>query len=109
MDINQKESEGTPIFAIAGRLDSVTAPELETVLEEVASGHLVLDLGALEYISSAGLRVILSSAKRQRGTGGDLHIARLQEGVGKVFEISGFDTIFNIYDSEDAAIQAASR
>ena len=108
MNVSQKESQGIPVVAIAGRLDAVTAPELETVLEGAAGGHLVLNLGELEYISSAGLRVILSAAKRQRGSSGDLHMAALQENVSKVFEISGFDTIFNIYDSEDAAIQAAA-
>ena len=108
MHIDQKESNGVPVVTLVGRLDAVTAPQLEAALEKVASGHLVLNLNTLEYISSAGLRVILAAAKRQRGGGGDLHIAALQESVAKVFEISGFNTIFNIYDSEDAALDAAA-
>lgn len=108
MNISKKETKGIPIVALSGRLDAVTAPELESVLEGAAGGHLVLCLDELQYISSAGLRVILAAAKRQRGSGGVLHIAGLQESVGKVFEISGFNTIFSIFDSEDEAIKAAT-
>jgi anti-anti-sigma factor len=106
MDIEQKESEGVPVVAVAGRLDAVTAPELESKLEANHEAHLILDLAKLEYISSAGLRVILAAAKRQRNNKGDLYVAGLMAGVLKVFEISGFDTILSIVDSEEAALKA---
>ncbi len=106
MNIVQRETQGVPIVAIEGRLDAVTAAELETVLEKSPAGSLVLNMAELEYISSAGLRVILAAAKRQKGGNGDLHIAAPVDAVRKVFEVSGFDSIFSIFESEEDAALA---
>ena len=106
MDIAQSELQGIKVVSVRGRLDAVTSPELDMVLEGVNEGHLVLDLADLEYISSAGLRILLASAKRLRSAKGDLHVASLQDSVSHIFEISGFDSIFIIHDSQDAAVKA---
>jgi anti-anti-sigma factor len=108
MDISQRSLQGISVVSVQGRLDAVSAPELESALEGAEPGHLVLNMAGLEYISSAGLRVILAAAKRQKGDSGDLHVAALQEAVKSVFEVSGFDAIINIYDSEAAAVEAVT-
>jgi len=59
----------------------------------------------LDYISSAGLRVLLVTAKRLGGSGGSLHICGLNETVDEVFEISGFSVILNVFGTADEAMQ----
>ena len=88
----------------------MTAPAFETALTDlIGQGrrHLALDLGGVEYISSAGLRVILASAKALKDKQGLLLLANPRGPVKEVFDISGFGSVFNIYDSVDAALKAA--
>lgn len=93
-----------------GRLDSASSPEFEAqVLETLQSGTLrvVLDMSALEYVSSAGLRVILLAGKRLKAGGGRLALAGLRDNVREVFEMSGFLTLFPVLLTVDAALVAA--
>lgn len=85
----KKENDNT--LALVGRLDTVTAPELENTLADLLPGidHLVLDLTDLEYISSAGLRVILKTYKTLASKGG-LKLTGVRESVQEVFDITGF-------------------
>ena len=85
-------------IAIEGRLDTLTAPELQAELANYKLGDLteiVLDLSKLEYISSAGLRVLLK-AFRSMKMGGVMRIVNANEITRKVFEVTGFDSTFNI-------------
>lgn len=81
-----------------GRLDSNTSPTFEKHLLERLDGasRLIVDFDALDYISSAGLRVLLMAAKRSRQTGGRLAICNLKEPIREVFEISGFMSILTV-------------
>ncbi|MBQ5973606.1 MAG: STAS domain-containing protein [Oscillospiraceae bacterium] len=83
--------------AVEGRLDTMTAPELDASLKDSIVGvkELTLDLGALEYISSAGLRVLLSAQKimNRQGT---MKVVNVNETVNEVFEITGFTDILTI-------------
>lgn len=93
-----KKSEGNKLLVeIQGRLDTVTAPELEqelaSVLEEVES--LVLDFAKLEYISSAGLRILLSTQKKMMNKGG-MTITNVNDEVMEVFDITGFSSVLTI-------------
>jgi anti-sigma B factor antagonist len=83
--------------ALEGRLDTVTAPELEASLREdlEKADNLVLDFGKLEYISSAGLRVLLSAHKSMAGKGG-MKVTNVNEIVNEVFEVTGFSDILTI-------------
>ena len=83
--------------ALEGRLDTVTAPELEASLREDLEkvDNLVLDFGKLEYISSAGLRVLLSAHKSMAGKGG-MKVTNVNEIVNEVFEVTGFSDILTI-------------
>lgn len=96
MKINLMRDGKKLTMMLDGRLDSFTAPELETVIDENLNGieELVMDLENLEYISSAGLRVVL---KAQKVMGhGKMTVIHVNEVIMEVFEITGFDEILKI-------------
>ena len=97
MNINKKLDNGTLTIALEGRLETITAPELEAELKksEGTADKLVFDMSGLEYISSAGLRVLLSAHKSMIGKGG-MKITHVNEIVSEVFEVTGFSDILDI-------------
>ena len=97
MTINKTKNAGELTIALEGRLDTVTSPKLEAELKASLEGadSLVLDLSKLEYISSAGLRVLLSAHKAMAGKGG-MKVKNVNEIVSEVFEVTGFSDILSI-------------
>lgn len=85
------------ILKISGALDTETAPELEALLESELAGvnDLTLDFEELEYVSSAGLRVIINAQKRMNAAG-RMKIVHVNESIMEIFEITGFTTILTI-------------
>ena len=108
MQIFTRTSNDIHIVAIAGSLDSTTSPEAQKSLTAMLAGakKVALDFSQLDYISSAGLRVLLGAAKQLRASGGKLGMFGLNQSVREVFEISGFSTILPIYKSEAEALGA---
>ena len=93
-----KDLNGTELtVTIAGRLDTTTAPQLEAALKESYEGveKLVLDFTALEYISSAGLRVLLA-AQKVMNKQGEMIIRNVNETINEIFEVTGFIDILTI-------------
>ena len=93
-----KNMNGTSLtVALEGRLDTTTAPELEQALKDGmdAANALTLDFSKLDYISSAGLRVLLSAHKAMSKKGG-MKVVNANEMVNKVFDVTGFADILNI-------------
>ncbi len=91
-----KKAEGTALTVILeGRLDTTTAPQLETDLTLDGVEKLVLDMTALEYISSAGLRVLLA-AQKVMNKQGEMVLTHVNETLMEVFEITGFSDILTI-------------
>ena len=93
-----KRTEGTALtLALEGRLDTTTAPELETELKASLEGvtDLTLDMVELAYLSSAGLRVILA-AQKQMNKQGTMTVRHVNETIMEVFEVTGFTDILNI-------------
>ena len=84
-------------FALQGRLDTVTAPDLEKALKDSLDGitELTLDLKELDYISSAGLRVLLSAQKRMMKQG-EMKVIHVNEAIMEIFEVTGFSDILTI-------------
>ena len=80
---------------IAGRLDAAQAPAAQAYLDGV-NGQVTLDCGKLEYISSAGLGVLLRTQKRLMASGGKLRLVAVSRHVHDIFQYSGFDQIFEI-------------
>ena len=94
----EKKTNGTELtVALTGRLDTTTAPELEKELKENLDGvtALVIDMAALEYISSAGLRVLLS-AQKIMGKQGEMKVTHVSETIMEIFEVTGFSDILTI-------------
>lgn len=108
MNIAEQTDGNTSILAITGRIDSTTAKQLEEVLPERMQNtlSLVLDLSGTQYVSSAGLRVILKTAKIAKSFEHRLILAGLEPSVLEVFQISGFTAIFDIRASREAALQS---
>ena len=107
MNIEQEIRDSVLILKIIGRLDSASSPELERVLcEHFDAGvtRVILDLSALGYTSSAGLRVVLLAGKKLRPIKGRLVLAGMQEPVHEIFEMSGFLTLFDFADTVDQAV-----
>lgn len=109
MDITTRTQNGVTLVVFAGSLDSNTAPQAQKTLDEMlAAGarKVVVDCTALDYISSAGLRVLLGAAKRLGGGAGSaLRLFGLNETVREVFDISGFSTILAVFPTEAAAVK----
>ncbi len=108
MEINEITQGTVTVLALSGHLDSNTSKLLEDVLPERIQNMpgVVLDLADLQYVSSAGLRVMLKGAKIARGAGRRLALASLLPEVAEVFQVSGFSAIFQIYENRAAALTA---
>lgn len=108
METTESKQGDVATFHLKGRLDSNTSiPFEETVFRSIDAGNrkLVMDFADLDYISSAGLRVILKAAKNLKKSEGDLVLCAMQDYVKEVFEISGFDTFLHIVSSVDDGIR----
>ena len=109
MEIIQEKVNDVAIVEIKGRLDVTTASDLEQVFTKLLSENqnkVLVECRELEYISSAGLRVLLSAAKQYNKVSGQIMLAGLSQNVKQVFEISGFTSIFPIYATRDEALKA---
>ena len=109
MDISTEQSGGAVVATPEGRLDGSNAREFQDALDAVVQETeraLILDFGQVSYISSAGLRVLLVTAKTLQGNGAELSLCSLDDPIREVFGISGFDSIIPIHASRDEALAA---
>ena len=107
MLISVKTTNEVKVLAFEGRLNAQTSPDAQqqlTRLIEEGENRFLVNFEKLDYISSAGLRVLLAAAKQLKEIDGELRICRLNEVVREVFEISGFTTIFKVFGSESDAL-----
>jgi anti-anti-sigma factor len=109
MDITESIQNSATVLGLAGRLDGLTSGTLEQKVDALVAGgakRIVFDCGQLLYVSSAGLRVFLSSAKKLKTAGGSAAFAALTPAVREVFELSGFTTMLEIHPNAAAATAA---
>ncbi|MDR5745966.1 STAS domain-containing protein [Caballeronia sp. LZ029] len=108
MNINETHEGEVLIIAVDGRIDSTTSRQLEDVLPErvQATPRVLLDMSDVQYVSSAGLRVLLKAAKSARSTGHELVLTGLLPQVHEVFQVIGFDSLFRIVPDRAAAMAA---
>jgi anti-anti-sigma factor len=102
-------NDGLGYFTPQGRLDALTVPQFEETLREHldrGGTYLVVDFGDVTYISSSGLRALLTARRLAKSQGGDVKLCRLSPRVYEIFEMVGFTQVFGIYDSVDAAQMA---
>ncbi|MEI8102287.1 MAG: STAS domain-containing protein [Chlorobium sp.] len=112
MNIQTTKVSTTMVVTVAGRLDAVTAPDYErrfTALIAEGEKRFIVDFEKLDYISSAGLRALLATAKRVKGISGEIALANIGGTVKEVFDISGFGSIFSMYESVDSALIAVNK
>ena len=109
MEIIEENQSGINIFKLNGRLDSNTSQGFEKKIFQAiddGSKNMVIDFKDLEYISSAGLRVILKATKALKREEGKMMLCDMQDYVKEVFEIAGFDSFLPIVGTMDDALQA---
>ncbi len=97
LNITKNTNETELTVALTGRLDTTTAPELEKEIKASLDGMtaLIIDMAALEYISSAGLRVLLSAQKTMNKQG-EMKVVHVGETIMEIFEVTGFSDILSI-------------
>ena len=108
MDIAESRKNGAVVLGLNGRVDASNASVLEQrvlALLDAGETRLVIDCAQLQYISSAGLRVLLVAAKRLSNSG-KLALAALNNQIRDVFDIAGFSSIFQICRTQDDAVAA---
>ena len=99
MEITSREEQSVTVVALSGRFDAQSAAQVDAALQATlqgGSGKLLVDMTKVDYVSSAGLRVLLSAAKKSGSLGGRLVLCGLQPYVLEVFEVAGFTSIFQI-------------
>jgi anti-sigma B factor antagonist len=98
MDILITDSDGTRTLQVSGRLDTLTAPELEGPLKQAVEKYseVVMDCAQLDYVSSAGVRVLLIGQKAADASGHSLALSNVSGDVREVFEMTGFSDILTI-------------
>ena len=96
MHIEKSRDGGRLTLAVQGRLDTNTAPELEEALADADATEIEFDFAGLEYISSAGLRVLLAAKKSLIGSGGGMSVLNANDTVRNVFEITGCSELFGL-------------
>ena len=98
MEVKFDKQDSNLTVVISGNIDTVTAPELDAKLQENIAGvkDLVLDFAAVDYISSAGLRVILMTNQLMEDVDGNMTVKNVNEDVRDVFEMTGFESLLNL-------------
>lgn len=107
MQINTREIDGISVVDLEGRLDTNTSTEAEKALVALVEGgasKILLNFEKLEFVSSAGLRIILATAKKLKASGGQLQLCTLNEIVQEIFDISGFSTLLSVHKTVDDAL-----
>ena len=109
MEISENKDGNIHIFELSGRLDSRTSPEFdERILQAMENGSInfIIDFQSLEYISSAGLRVLNKAYKKLKPNNGKIMMCNMVDYIKEVFEIAGFDTFLPIAPDRQTALKS---
>jgi anti-sigma B factor antagonist len=109
MEVRTSTIDEVVVMSVAGKIDALTAESLtEALLENIQAGatQLITDLSGVNYISSAGLRSFLRAQKEIRGCDGDLRLAGVQPNVLQILQLSGFTSIFKMFDDTETAVDS---
>ncbi|MBC7250803.1 MAG: STAS domain-containing protein [Anaerolineae bacterium] len=108
MDIDIRDLKRVSVITIKGRVDSSNAPELASAFQSLTDRgryRLVADLGGLEYISSAGLRILVSTLKTcRRYNRGDLRLSNIPPRIAEILDLAGMTPLFKIFDDTVGAV-----
>ena len=109
MEVVKSKPGGVLVVSLNGRLDAKTADDFEQqIIPDIEAGEskVLLDFSQLDYISSAGLRVLLMAAKKLQDRNGKIALCSLKKNIQTVFDLAGFSTIFPIFAAQAEARQA---
>jgi anti-anti-sigma factor len=112
IEIQQEQQGATRILALSGRLDTDTSADVELTLQDLlAAGerNFLVDLTGIGYVSSAGLRVLLATAKQLEGGKGSLRLCGLNPSVKQVFDVAGFSKLFALFPDRAAALGESAK
>lgn len=107
MKIKTRDENDIKVVYLEGEMDTNTSPVVMSELDELRNSgvkKMLLNLEKLDFISSAGLRVLLATAQQLKTSGGDLRVCELNKEIKEVFDISGFSTLLMVFDNEAKAI-----
>ena len=107
--MRQEVVSGHPLLIIEGRIDTNAVPVMESkVTKLLAEGHkkILIDFGRIAYLSSSGMRLLLSVTKKLKGQGGELLLYAIHDEVYEIIKLAGFEKILSIYTDKKAAIAA---
>ena len=107
MKVGRRQNGSVSILTVCGRVDATSSPELEAILRESvdgATGSIVLDFAEVDYISSAGLRVLLIGAKALAGSSRRLVVAGANEDVADVIHLTGIERLIGLSETLEAAL-----
>jgi anti-sigma B factor antagonist len=109
LELSDRTVDDVTVVDLEGKMNTGTSPDADAYLSQLISGgsnHLLLNMGGIDYISSSGLRVVLSTGKKLSASGGKLAFCNLNPSVGEVFRVSGFNSIFQVFESEQDALNS---
>lgn len=107
MEVGATDYKRCSVVTVSGRVDSNTAPGFEKALKEVIEGgqrNVILELSGVDFMSSAGLRGMVSALKACRSGGGDLVLATPSNRVAEVMQLAGLTSLFKVYNDVTAAV-----
>ena len=109
MLFTKDERDGKVIIRCEGRLDAMSSPQLEESLNAIIDdkhNRILIDFSKVDYLSSAGMRLLLSITKRLNTAGGQLSIFAMHDDVMEIIRMAGFDHILKIFPDEESALSA---
>lgn len=109
LDIEHEEKNNVTVVYFFGKMDTGTSPEAEKYVNQLlddGDNNILMNLEELDFISSTGLRVILSTGKKLMGASGKLTICSPNITVNDVLKMSGFNRMFGVYDTEEEALES---
>lgn len=112
MDILTSQANNIAILKLRGRFDAYSAPSVERLLKSITNrmpANAIIDLGEVNFVDSTGLATILQGMKRCRQQKGDLYLCNIQPSTRIIFELTHFDRVFPIFETQEAAVQNFSK
>lgn len=109
LKLTNRDIDNVTVVDLEGKMNTSTSTEADAFLSQLVQGgsnRLLMNMQGIDYISSSGLRVILATGKKVGSAGGKLVFCNLNTSVGEVFRVSGFDTIFPVFETEQEALNS---
>lgn len=109
MNITKDDRKGLVVLRCEGRLDATTSPQLEDEINHLLDQErtkILIDFSGIDYLSSAGMRLLLSATKRLKNKRGKLSIFSIHEEVREIINMAGFEKVLAIYSSEEEAVRS---